>query len=300
MKAYVFPGQGAQFVGMGKDLYEKHPIAKEYFDKANEILGFSITDIMFEGTTEQLKQTNVTQPAVFLHSVISAFCLGEDFKPDMVGGHSLGEMSALVAAKALKFEDGLRLVAARANAMQKACEANPSTMAAIIGLDDETIERICKQVAEETGKVVIPANYNCPGQLVISGEIDAVNLACTRLKEAGAKRALVLPVGGGFHSMCMQPAKEELEAAIAATTFSTPVCPVYQNVDGKAHTDSEEIKANLIAQLTASVLWTKEVEQMVEAGATDFVECGPGKVLQGMIAKICHGKDGISIQGTSM
>lgn len=300
MNAYVFPGQGAQFVGMGKDLYEKHPIAKEYFDKANEILGFKITDIMFEGTTEQLKQTNVTQPAVFLHSVITAFCLGEEFKPDMVGGHSLGEMSALVAAKAIKFEDGLRLVATRANAMQKACEANPGTMAAIIGLSDEVIENVCKEVSAEIGKVVVPANYNCSGQLVISGELDAVNEACTRLKEAGAKRALVLPVGGAFHSPCMQPAKEELEAAIAATEISTPVCPVYQNVDGKAHMAPEEIKANLIAQLTASVLWTKEVEEMVAAGATNFIECGPGKVLQGMISKICHGKAEVTIKGTSM
>ena len=300
MKAYVFPGQGAQFVGMGKDLYENHPIAKEYFGKANEILGFRITDIMFAGTDEELKQTKVTQPAVFLHSVISALCLGDAFQPEMVAGHSLGELSALTAAGCLTFEDGLRLVAKRALAMQAACEARPGTMAAVIGLEDAQIESICREVSEETGKVVICANYNCPGQLVISGEREGVEVACNRLKEAGAKRALVLPVGGAFHSPIMQPAKEELEAAIAATTFHTPRCPVYQNVDGEAHTAPEEIKANLIAQLTASVLWTKEVNNMVAAGATEFTECGPGKALQGMISKICKGNDAVSVQGTHM
>lgn len=300
MKAYVFPGQGAQFVGMGKDLYENHPIAKEYFEKANEILGFRITDIMFAGTDEELKQTKVTQPAVFLHSVISALCLGDAFQPEMVAGHSLGELSALTAAGCLTFEDGLRLVAKRALAMQAACEARPGTMAAVIGLEDAQIESICSEVSEETGKVVICANYNCPGQLVISGEREGVEVACNRLKEAGAKRALVLPVGGAFHSPIMQPAKEELEAAIAATTFHTPRCPVYQNVDGEAHTAPEEIKANLIAQLTASVLWTKEVNNMVAAGATEFTECGPGKALQGMISKICKGNDAVSVQGTHM
>lgn len=300
MKAYVFPGQGAQFVGMGKDLYENHPIAKEYFEKANEILGFRITDIMFAGTDEELKQTKVTQPAVFLHSVISALCLGDAFQPEMVAGHSLGELSALTAAGCLTFEDGLRLVAKRALAMQAACEARPGTMAAVIGLEDAQIESICREVSEETGKVVICANYNCPGQLVISGEREGVEVACNRLKEAGAKRALVLPVGGAFHSPIMQPAKEELEAAIAATTFHTPRCLVYQNVDGEAHTAPEEIKANLIAQLTASVLWTKEVNNMVAAGATEFTECGPGKALQGMISKICKGNDAVSVQGTHM
>lgn len=300
MKAYVFPGQGAQFVGMGKDLYENHPIAKEYFEKANEILGFRITDIMFAGTDEELKQTKVTQPAVFLHSVISALCLGDAFQPEMVAGHSLGELSALTAAGCLTFEDGLRLVAKRALAMQAACEARPGTMAAVIGLEDAQIESICREVSEETGKVVICANYNCPGQLVISGEREGVEVACNRLKEAGAKRALVLPVGGAFHSPIMQPAKEELEAAIAATTFHTPRCPVYQNVDGEAHTAPEEIKANLIAQLTASVLWTKEVNNMVAAGATEFTECGPSKALQGMISKICKGNDAVSVQGTHM
>ena len=298
--AYVFPGQGAQFVGMGKELYENYPLAKELFEKANDILGFRITDIMFAGTDEELKQTKVTQPAVFLHSVISALCLGDAFQPEMVAGHSLGELSALTAAGCLTFEDGLRLVAKRALAMQAACEARPGTMAAVIGLEDAQIESICREVSEETGKVVICANYNCPGQLVISGEREGVEVACNRLKEAGAKRALVLPVGGAFHSPIMQPAKEELEAAIAATTFHTPRCPVYQNVDGEAHTAPEEIKANLIAQLTASVLWTKEVNNMVAAGATEFTECGPGKALQGMISKICKGNDAVSVQGTHM
>ncbi len=296
MKAFVFPGQGAQFTGMGKDLYERNPKAKELFDKANQILGFEITKIMFEGTAEELKQTKVTQPAVFLHSVISAICLGDDFDAEMTAGHSLGEFSALVAAGALSFEDGLKLVSKRAMAMQKACEAAPSTMAAIIGLSDDVIEKVCAEVSSE-GNIVVPANYNCPGQLVISGNIDAVNAACEKLKEAGAKRALVLPVGGAFHSPLMQPAKDELQAAIEATEFSNPRIPVYQNVDAKAHTDANEIKQNLIAQLTAPVKWTYEVKQMMADGATDFVECGPGKALQGMILKIAKGVEGISISG---
>ncbi|MBO5616036.1 MAG: ACP S-malonyltransferase [Prevotella sp.] len=296
MKAFVFPGQGAQFTGMGKDLYESNPKAKELFDKANQILGFEITKIMFEGTAEELKQTKVTQPAVFLHSVISAICLGDDFDAEMTAGHSLGEFSALVAAGALSFEDGLKLVSKRAMAMQKACEAAPSTMAAIIGLSDDVIEKVCAEVSSE-GNIVVPANYNCPGQLVISGNIDAVNAACEKLKEAGAKRALVLPVGGAFHSPLMQPAKDELQAAIEATEFSNPRIPVYQNVDAKAHTDANEIKQNLIAQLTAPVKWTYEVKQMMADGATDFVECGPGKALQGMILKIAKGVEGISISG---
>ena len=300
MNAYVFPGQGAQFVGMGKDLYENHPVAKEYFDKANEILGFNITEIMFAGTEEELKQTKVTQPAVFLHSVITALCLGDQFRPDMVAGHSLGELSALTAAGALTFEDGLRLVSKRALAMQAACEARPGTMAAVIGLEDAVIEEICAAVSQGTGQVVVPANYNCPGQLVISGEREAIELACTKLKEAGAKRALVLPVGGAFHSPVMQAAKEELEQAIAATTFATPKCPVYQNVDGLAHTCPEEIKTNLIAQLTSSVLWTKEVNNMVAAKATVFTECGPGKALQGMISKICKDNPEVSVQGAAL
>ena len=293
MKAFVFPGQGAQFVGMGKDLYDNHPLAKELFETANDILGFRITDIMFNGTDEELKQTKVTQPAVFLHSVISALCMGENFTPEMVAGHSLGEFSALVAAGVLNFEDGLKLVYARAMAMQKACEATPSTMAAIVGLDNETIEQICSSISK-INHVVVPANYNCPGQLVISGNIDAVNEACVKLKEAGARRALPLPVGGAFHSPLMQPAKDELEAAIASTTFNTPKCAVYQNVDAKAHSDAEEIKANLIAQLTASVRWTQEVQNMIAEGATDFTECGPGKVLQGMIGKIAKGNTAIT------
>lgn len=296
MNAFVFPGQGSQFVGMGKDLYEKHPIAKQHFELANKILGFSITDIMFNGTDEELKQTKVTQPAVFLHSVISALCLGQDFAPAMAAGHSLGELSALTATRCLSFEDGLKLVAARAIAMQKACEAAPGSMAAIIALPDAEVEVVCKEVNEEVGTVV-PANYNCPGQLVISGTKAAVEAACAKLKEKGAKRALVLPVGGAFHSPLMQPAKEELEAAIAVTEFQKPICPVYQNVDGAAHTDPEEIKSNLIKQLTSSVLWTKEVENMVAAGATSFTECGPGKALQGMIAKICKGNDAVSVHG---
>lgn len=285
MKAFVFPGQGAQFVGMGKDLYDNNPLAKELFEKANDILGYRITDIMFEGTDEQLTQTKVTQPAVFLHSVISALCMGEAFEPAMVAGHSLGEFSALVAAGAISFEDGLKLVYARAMAMQKACEAAPSTMAAIVGLPDEKIEEICSEVNKE-GHVVVPANYNCPGQLVISGNIEAINEACEKMKAAGAKRALPLKVGGAFHSPLMQPAKDELQAAIENTEFATPKCPVYQNVDGRPYTEPAAIKANLIAQLTSGVRWTSCVQNMIADGAVDFTECGPGKALQGMIGRI--------------
>ena len=286
MKAFVFPGQGAQFVGMGKDLYDNNETAKELFEKANEILGYRITDTMFEGTDEDLKQTKVTQPAVFLHSVISAICLGEAFDPQMVAGHSLGEFSALTAAGALSFEDGLKLVYARAMAMQKACEAAPSTMAAIIGLPDAQVEEVCAAVSKMGKGVCVAANYNNPGQLVISGDIDAINEACEQLKAAGAKRALPLKVGGAFHSPLMQPAKDELQAAIEATEIKAPKCPVYQNVDGKPHTDPSEIKANLIAQLTSSVRWTQSVQNMIADGADDFTECGPGKALQGMIGKI--------------
>ena len=286
MKAFVFPGQGAQFVGMGKDLYENNETAKELFEKANEILGYRITDIMFEGTDEDLKQTKVTQPAVFLHSVISAICMGEAFNPDMTAGHSLGEFSALVAAGALSFEDGLKLVYARAMAMQKACEAQPSTMAAIIGLPDEKVVEVCEAVSKMGKGVCVPANFNNPGQLVISGDIDAINEACEQLKAAGAKRALPLKVGGAFHSPLMQPAKDELQQAIEQTQFQAPKCPVYQNVDALPHTDPAEIKENLIAQLTSSVRWTQIVQHMIEDGATDFTECGPGKALRGMIAKI--------------
>jgi [acyl-carrier-protein] S-malonyltransferase len=282
MNAYIFPGQGAQFSGMGLDLYENAPEAQELFEKANEILGFNITDIMFEGTAEQLKETKVTQPAIFLHSVILAKTLGESFKPEMVAGHSLGEFSALVAAGALSFEDGLKLVSQRALAMQKACEAAPSTMAAVLGLEDQLVEDICKQ----TEGVVVAANYNCPGQLVISGEVDAINKACEALKEAGARRALVLPVGGAFHSPMMEPAREELAAAIENTTFSKPNCPIYQNVTASAVTDENEIKTNLISQLTAPVRWTQSVQQMITDGATLFTEVGPGKVLQGLVKKI--------------
>lgn len=278
-KAYVFPGQGAQFSGMGKDLYDNVPQAKELFDKANEILGFDITEIMFNGTAEELKQTKVTQPAVFLHSVILAQSLG--IEPDATAGHSLGEFSALVAAGALSFEDGLRLVAKRAEAMQKACEMQPGTMAAIIGLDDKTIEDVCAEI----DGVVVAANYNCPGQLVISGSLEAVNAACEKLKEAGARRALVLPVGGAFHSPLMEPARKELEQAIAEAPFRTPKCPIYQNVDAKPHTDPEEIKKNLIAQLTAPVRWTYIVRNMIADGFADFTELGPGSVLQGLIKK---------------
>ncbi len=280
MKAYVFPGQGAQFVGMGKDLYDSNEQARELFEKANEILGFRITDIMFEGTAEDLKQTKVTQPAVFLHSVISALVLGVE--PEMVAGHSLGEFSALVVAKALSFEDGLRLVAARAMAMQKACELNPSVMAAVLGLPDEKVEEVCAQI----DGVVVPANYNCPGQLVISGANEAIDAACEKMKEAGAKRALKLPVGGAFHSPLMEPARVELEAAIRATTYHKPVCPVYQNIDAKPYTDPEELKRNSIAQLTGPVRWTQTVQNMVADGASSFRELGPGNVLQGLIKKI--------------
>jgi len=281
-KAYIFPGQGSQFSGMGKDLYENSPLAKELFEKANSILGFRITDIMFSGTDEELKQTKVTQPAIFLHSVILAATLGESFKPDMVAGHSLGEFSALVANKTLSFEDALVLVSKRAQAMQKACEAVPSTMAAVLGMEDAKVEEICATI----DGVVVAANYNCPGQLVISGSVEAVNKACEALKAAGAKRALVLPVGGAFHSPLMEPARVELEAAIQATHFNTPVCPVYQNVCAKAVSDPEEIKKNLNLQLTAPVRWTQSVQQMVNDGATSFVEVGPGKVLQGLVKKI--------------
>ncbi|MEQ9232107.1 MAG: ACP S-malonyltransferase [Cyclobacteriaceae bacterium] len=281
MKGYVFPGQGAQFPGMGKELYDNHAVAKEHFDRANDILGFNITKIMFEGSADDLKQTNVTQPAVFLHSVMAALT-SENFKPDVVAGHSLGEFSSLVANGALSFEDGLRLVSKRAEAMQKACEMKPSTMAAVLGLEDELVENICA----ETPGVVVAANYNCPGQLVISGEVPAVEAACEKLKEAGARRALILPVGGAFHSPLMEPAREELAEAIANTTFSSPTCPVFQNVDAQSHSDVEEIKANLISQLTAPVRWTQIVQNMIAAGTNEFVECGPGKVLQGLILKV--------------
>lgn len=288
---------------MGHDLYEQHPVARQLFEKANEILGFDITDIMFHGTDEQLRQTAVTQPAVFLHSVISALCLGgrqDAVKPSMVGGHSLGEFSALVVAGSLSFEDGLRLVAQRAAAMQKACEAQPGTMAAIIALPEvlstEQIEAVCAEVSTPDS-IVIPANYNSPGQLVISGHKDAVDTACQRLKEAGAKRALMLPVSGAFHSPLMMPAQQELAQAIAATEFHAPSCPVYQNVDGAAHTDPEEIKANLLRQLTSSVRWTEEVSAMADAGATEFIECGPGKALQGMVVRICKGREGVTARG---
>ena len=282
MKAYVFPGQGAQFTGMGKDLYETSDEAKALFEQANEILGFRITDIMFEGEAEELKQTKVTQPAIFLHSTILAKLLGNDFQPEMVAGHSLGEISALTAAGVLAFEDGLRLVSKRAIAMQAACEAEPSTMAAILGLENEIVEDVCSKV----GGVVVAANYNCPGQLVISGSIEAVNAACEELKEAGAKRALVLPVGGAFHSPLMEPARAELASAIEATTFGSPVCPIYQNVTATAVTDPEEIKKNLVAQLTAPVRWTQTMQQMISDGVSSFVEVGPGKVLQGLIKKV--------------
>ena len=281
-KAYVFPGQGAQFVGMGKDLYESNALAKELFEKANEILGYKITDIMFEGTDEDLKQTKVTQPAVFLHSVITALCMGDEFKPDMVAGHSLGEFSALVASGCLSFEDGLRLVYARAMAMQACCEKVPGTMAAIINLPDETIETVCSEIEG----VVVPVNYNSPGQVVISGEVEAVKKACTRLKEAGAKRALPLAVGGAYHSPLMEPARVELAAAIEKAEFKTPRCPIYQNVDAKPYTDPVEIKKNLLAQLTSPVRWTQTVKNMIADGMTEFQECGPGQVLTGLVGRI--------------
>ena len=282
MKAYIFPGQGAQFVGMGKDLYEKYPLAQELFEQANKILGFSITDIMFEGTAEELKQTDVTQPAIFLHSVITAKILGDNFKPQMVAGHSLGEFSALVANGVLSFEDGLTLVSKRAKAMQKACEQTKGTMAAVLGLEDAVVEETCKNMEG----VVVPANYNCPGQLVISGEIEAINNACDAMKEKGAKRALVLPVGGAFHSPLMAPAKEELATAIQNTVFNEPICPIYQNVTASAVDTAKEIQENLIAQLTAPVKWTQTIQQMIADGATEFTEVGPGKVLQGLLRKI--------------
>lgn len=282
MKAYVFPGQGAQFSGMGKDLYDNSELARSMFAKANDILGFDIQSIMFEGSDDALKQTNVTQPAIFLHSTILAACLGDSFRPDMVAGHSLGEFSALVANKTLSFEDGLRLVAKRADAMQKACELAPSTMAAILGLEDEVVERICAEI----DGVVVAANYNCPGQLVISGSLAAIDAACAKLTEAGAKRALVLQVGGAFHSPLMEPAREELAAAIEATHFAQPICPVYQNVNAQAVTDPAQIKANLVTQLTGAVRWTQIMQNMLADGCTEVVEVGPGKVLQGLFKKV--------------
>jgi [acyl-carrier-protein] S-malonyltransferase len=285
MKAYIFPGQGSQFTGMGKDLFEKSEVARQMFRQANEIMGFGISTIMFEGSAEDLKQTKVTQPAVFIHSVISA-ALAENFKPDMVAGHSLGEFSALVANKTMTFEEALKLVSIRATAMQKACELVPSTMAAVLGMADNKVEEICAAVSAESGEVVVAANYNCPGQLVISGSIKGVELACVRLKEGGAKRALLLPVGGAFHSPLMEPARQELADAIEKARFSSPICPIYQNLSAKAETDANTIKANLVAQLTAPVRWTQSVNSMVADGATEFIEAGPGNVLQGLVAKI--------------
>ena len=293
-KAYIFPGQGSQFSGMGKDLYENSPLAKDLFEKANDILGFKITDTMFAGTDEELKQTKITQPAIFLHSVILAAVNEATFKPDMVAGHSLGEFSALVANKCLSFDDALRLVYKRALAMQKACEINPSTMAAILNLDDKIVEDICAEITK-SGHVVVAANYNCPGQLVISGSIEGINIACEKLKAAGAKRALVLPVGGAFHSPLMEPARVELEAAITATNFNNPICPVYQNVTASAVSDPKHIQLNLVAQLTAPVKWTQSVQQMVSDGATQFIEVGPGKVLQGLVKKISGNSEAVSV-----
>ncbi|MCE3229118.1 MAG: fabD [Bacteroidetes bacterium] len=293
-KAFVFPGQGSQFPGMGKDLYENNSTAKQLFENANDILGFHITDTMFGGTEEELKQTKITQPAIFLHSVILAATKGDEFKPDMVAGHSLGEFSALVANKALTFESALKLVYKRAMAMQKACEINPSTMAAILNLDDKVVEDICADITA-SGHIVVAANYNCPGQLVISGSTEGINIACEKLKAAGAKRALVLPVGGAFHSPLMEPAKVELEAAINSTTFADPICPVYQNVTAAAVSNPADIQKNLIAQLTAPVKWTQSVQQMVADGATQFIEVGPGKVLQGLVKKISAGAEAVSV-----
>ena len=292
MNAYIFPGQGAQFVGMGLDLYEKYPIAQQLFEQANDILGFNITDIMFEGTADALKETKVTQPAIFLHSVIMSKVMGAAFKPDMVAGHSLGEFSALVANGALNFQDGLKLVSQRALAMQKACEIKPSTMAAVLALADDVVEKICANVPG----IVVPANYNCPGQLVISGEIEAINIACEQLKDAGARRALVLPVGGAFHSPLMEPAREELASAIENTLFSTPTCPIYQNVTTTGVVNPEEIKKNLISQLTAPVKWTQSVQNMIKDGATLFTEVGPGKVLQGLVKKIDANAEAVSAE----
>lgn len=293
MKAYVFPGQGSQFTGMGKDLYDNSPMARDMFEQANKILGFRITDIMFNGTEEELKQTKVTQPAIFLHSVIMASTIGENFKPDMVAGHSLGEFSSLVANRTLTFEDALTLVSKRALAMQKACEINPSTMAAILNLHDAIVETICADVTA-CGHVVVAANYNCPGQLVISGSIEGINIACEKMKAAGAKRALVLPVGGAFHSPLMEPARIELEAAIRATKFSTPICPVYQNVTAQAVINPEQIKENLMIQLTAPVRWTQTIQNMIADGATSFTEVGPGKVLQGLVKKVNKDMEAVS------
>lgn len=294
MKAYIFPGQGSQFVGMGKALYESAPLAKEMFEQANTILGFRITDILFSGTDEDLKETKVTQPAIFLHSVILAATLGENFKPDMVAGHSLGEFSALVANRVLSFEVGLKLVAVRAFAMQKACEAQPSTMAAVLGLEDNKVEEICRSISNQSSLIVVPANYNCPGQLVISGSLEGVTTACEQLKAAGAKRALLLPVGGAFHSPLMEPARKELESAIHAATFNTPACPIFQNVNAQAVTVPDEIKQNLIDQLTAPVRWTQTIQNMSTAGVKTFIEVGPGKVLQGLVKKIVAGAEAMS------